>query len=631
MEHGPGPIWRAAAAMLVLWGAEIALARISGEPQPWIDILASAALFLYLGLLVGFCVHAARKRNARTVLLLGPWFLGALMPFAIVVDLLEPVQQDLGGVAHEALGVAAWVVPWALAAFIAWRRRSTLPSPWVCGALVPAAALVAWALEGWPEPGVVVGVAVVPLALAAVASWLQPRWLAGVVLLGLPLGLARWPGASLEPGWTASGEAAGGPDILLITVDTLRADAATAMDSYRRLASEGTAYERAQASSPWTLPSMASVFTGLETRSHGALRQPSGAFTRLGVDQATLATALEGAGYDTAAVVGSSPYLSAEFGFDRGFAVFEHARQRRLHALPRGDYRGSGARLAIGRDFAGHGLLPADTRGDAHELVDRALAILEQRRDRPLFLWVHFMDPHLPYTHAQDLELDMELAGDLASLERRKALTWEQAFPRDLLRAAYDNEVAHVDRALQRLLDTWLDEPGRVTVLTADHGEEFDEHGGFEHGHAFWQELLAVPLVVAGLDVQAGGAGLVDLAPTLALSAGATLPEAQGSDLRQARDAATYCAANLMHGPEMGTGLAALHGGTAVVALDGEEPVLFDLDQDPFQHRPTALSAGEPGQTLLARCRGTAKEGTPADLDPATRDQMRALGYLDGE
>ncbi len=632
MSSPSAPVWRATSAMLVLWGGEIALARISGEPQRLGDVLASGGQMAFCGLLVGLCARAAAGRRTLLVVHAGLWIVGMLMPLCIVIEVLEPVQRSLSGPAHTVLGVLACGGPLLLAGLVSWRSHTVVPSPWVCAALVPAAALGAWSLEGWPHWVVVAGIVAVPMLLAAQAAWLQPRWLSGIALVLLPVVLARWPAAPPSAEWTAQGEAPGGPDILLITVDTLRADAAEDMRSAQRLAEHGHAYQHAQSSSPWTLPSMASVFTGQGARAHGAGRLPDGSFTRLDSDQPTVATVLAEVGYDTAAVVGASPYLGADFGFDRGFAVFDHARQRRLHALPRRGYRGRGARLVMGQAAAERGLLSADTRGDAHEIVDRAISILEQRRDRPLFLWLHFMDPHLPYTHAQDLDLDRQLAARLAVLGRREALKLADLYPHDLLRRAYDNEVGHVDRALLRLLDALPHDPDRVVVLSADHGEEFGEHGGFEHGHSFFQELLAVPLVVAGMDLEQAPAGLVDIGPTLAAVGGAALPIGPGLDLRQAPASRAFCASNLMHGEHQGTGQAIHRGRNTVIEMPNDRPMSFDLGADPGQLAPLEMLSEAPGLPLLATCAPpTPPSPEAAPIDADTRDLMRSLGYLDRE
>jgi hypothetical protein len=247
-------------------------------------------------------------------------------------------------------------------------------------------------------------------------------------------------------------------------------------------------------------------------------------------------------------VVARNANAARSFGFDRGFAVFDYGGDLLSRtALPRN------AATRAARPVAVHALLSRlPTRAarrvaarlgvplaDAAEnLVERTLAVAARRRDRPLFLWVHLLDPHRPYRHVEGSAAPPELRerlGRLTIAELREDPFWTTPVGRDALWAAYRHEVAAVDRALLRLLEGLgpPPAPGRIVVLTSDHGEEFLEHGGLEHGHSLHQELLAVPLVIAGVERSRRGVappkrGLEPSEPGVERSAPGVAPPTRG-------------------------------------------------------------------------------------------------------
>jgi arylsulfatase A-like enzyme/Flp pilus assembly protein TadD len=269
------------------------------------------------------------------------------------------------------------------------------------------------------------------------------------------LGLAV-AAAGVATGVAACGAAdppsAPAPWILLITLDTTRADAmsASTTPAFDALAARGRRFSRAQATVPETLPSHTSIMTGLYPGGHGVHENGR----HVGEAHPVLAAELSGAGYRTAAVV-SSFVLTRRFGLSRGFDAY--------------DDEWSGDR----------------TERPADATTERALTQLQAGSNaRPLFLWTHYFDAHAPYA---------------------PPAPFRNAFAE----TPYLGEVAFVDAQMARLVDAFhqaASAAGReaAIIVTADHGEGLGEHGEAQHGHLIYQSTMHVPLVVTGPGVQAG-------------------------------------------------------------------------------------------------------------------------------
>ncbi len=311
----------------------------------------------------------------------------------------------------------------------------------------------------------------------------------------------------------SSGRDAGRPDVLLITIDTLRADfvhsygfAVETTPRIDGLAQRGVLFEMAIAASTATAPSHASIMTSRYVREHtvGSL---NGATRLEGIE--TLADSFREAGYDTAAFV-SNVVLKARSGLDRGFDHYDDE-------LPESE-----ANRLMYFERVG-----ADT-------VARARAWLEKPRETPFFVWVHLQDPHGPYTPgepwselAPEVPLRTDRALPVLSVNRgRGGIPHYQALPgvRRGPRYAglYAGEVARTDAQVGELVDAAerATTSGLVIALTADHGESLDEDGFFfQHGHTASPEQAQVPLVIVAPQLPtrriAGVVSHVDLAPTL--------------------------------------------------------------------------------------------------------------------
>lgn len=460
----------------------------------------------------------------------------------------------------------------------------------------------------------------------------------------LPLVLAILTGCSPQPpGPGSAGDAPAPavearPDIVLIVVDTLRADH-LGLYGYARptsphvdaWASRGLVFDRAYSHSGWTLASVTSLLTGLLPNQHGVgrdARDPT-CFGRLPDEVETLPERLQQAGYSTAAFVNNT-FLAPEFGLKQGFDHW--------------DWRGS---------------TETEIRS-ADDTVSAALAWL-QTQQRPTFLLVHVMEPHTLYQPAPDL------LGTFSSLTpvppdqvitEKTIASWQtyrsKPSPAQAARAValYDEEILTVDRALSTLFDglaTRARADQTLTVLTADHGEEFWDHGGFEHGQSLMGELTHVPLVVVGPGVEPGRVRTVvghsDL--TRALEAVAGLRAQPGGDLLALARLGPYAgpryviSENTLYGPprmsvvgdmrRLDVRQDTMKAVLWEVMADGSEPRQVQTADLSEEMRPlqAALLAGRGNLDMPVGVAG-GQHGCAARVsDHDVFMQLQALGYLD--
>ncbi len=444
------------------------------------------------------------------------------------------------------------------------------------------------------------------------------RWWCGA-WLGLLLLVPACNRVAVEPASGAAGPAGappgvhvgdsrpappgGAPDLVLVTIDTLRADhvgahgaAPSVTPTLDRLAARGLLFERAYATAPLTLPSHTSILTGLYPPQHGV--RHNGVFV-LHDEVETLAEHLQRAGWHTGAVLGAY-VLASQFGLRQGFDHYDDRFGERRSA-------GSGFQERV-----------------AAEVTDQALAWVRDL-EGPFFLWVHYYDPHADYRPPEPY----------ASMQAGRP---------------YDGEIAYVDAELGRLLEG-LDALGgadrRVVAVTADHGEGLGEHGESTHGYFLYDSVLHVPLLLAGRGLPKGVRSQTvvsnaALAPTLVALAGlaplehATLP----SLLAEASDPAPLPYSETL-ATELDFGWAplyAIHDG-AHAYIHAPKPELYDLEADPGQQRN--LLAGEPGEavarvavSLRSEIEERVASGRPVErvaIDAETAARMQALGYLVSE
>jgi arylsulfatase A-like enzyme len=358
------------------------------------------------------------------------------------------------------------------------------------------------------------------------------------------------------------------PNIVLVTAAGLRPDHLGAYGydpsispSIDALAQRGLRFDQALAQASWTQPSLASLVTSLYPSQLGITCQAAiSCQPHLDEQRATLAETLEEAGYHTAAYL-SSPWLTAELGFDQGFEAFETTRaeqpfdqgptrERALGWLVGCPENTAACRLLTsGHERLFDPPLPQDWGGDS--INSRVNRFLEHHDGERFFLWVHYSEALPPYNLEPPFRPLPE--GPLASPEAMlKGMGYwrlgdafaprEKLMPLDVdgLAALYDGEVHRLDRLVGGLAGQ-LEARGlteqTLVVVTSDHGQEFMEHGLYTYGHTLHQEVLRVPLIMAGPGIAAPSVidtpvALLDLAPTLIETAGASLPpEAEGQSL----------------------------------------------------------------------------------------------------
>jgi arylsulfatase len=412
------------------------------------------------------------------------------------------------------------------------------------------------------------------------------------------------------------------PGVVLVVIDTLRADHLGAWGYERdtspnldRLAAEGERFGNAFAQSPWTLPAMATILTGRLPRVHGAGRDAEGRFSALRAEVPTLAELLSAEGYRTAAFV-NVIFCSPSSGLARGFERY---------------------------DFHGKG---ASNRGhrSAAETTDAALAWAADVGDDPFLLLVHYFDPHLTYDPPAPWDERFEpdeqgrvppgfgSAAEVFAVRRGEIRLGPRQ--RTSLIARYDGEIRYVDEQFARLreglerLGLW---DSSLVVVVADHGEEFWEHGGFEHGHSHYRELLHVPLIVrrpgTAPALREERVRQLDILPTVLDFTGTEPPGGlPGAVLGSAAAAHSVAEGSLWAGDLLSVRSAE---GTLIVDPRTGARQYFGPD-DPGEtsslgsSHPSAVRLG----ALLDELPGPAEALVPWELTEEQRERLRSLGYL---
>ncbi len=429
---------------------------------------------------------------------------------------------------------------------------------------------------------------------------MRPIRLPKVIKMGLRLALlALVAGPFLSPGLRAEPDP---PNLLLVTIDTLRADRLGCYGSSRvrtpvidRLAASGILFGRAFAHTPLTLPSHADILLGTTPLQHGV--HDNGNF-KVPEELPNLATFLKENGYATGAFIGAFP-LDARFGLDRGFDVYDQ------------NY-GSGT----GLDFN-------FVERSAEAVVAAALAWLDGRNG-PWFVWIHIFDPHQPY---------------------EPPAPFSDTYRDDL----YGGEVAYTDASLAKLfayLDSSRQASSTVVVLTGDHGQSLGEHGETTHGYFAYNATLWVPLLIFAPGVKPGRVDQnvchIDIFPTvcelLGLSRPAWLqglslvPAMQGKKLAALDSRPIYFESLYAYyrrgwAPLRGF----LEGGRKFIDLP--IPEVYDIGKDFAETKNLAgTDVGRERSELAGLVKaGSAQAAAVKPLtDAAAREKLQSLGYVGG-
>ena len=461
------------------------------------------------------------------------------------------------------------------------------------------------------------------------------------------------------------------PLVILISLDTLRADhlgsygypefTSPTLDAF---AAEGTLFEDASAPAPWTLPSHASMLTGLYPLEHGVVT----AETVLPQEVDTLASLLEAEGFETAAVVNSTWLTQKTFGLTRDFD--------RFHAVNDSDY---------GR------------RTPSVWVTDQAIEWIREARESPLFVFMHYYDVHADYASQSVYEklfvteyegvadgtgwqLQAEnfdprhIAYCLSSFSADVCAFGSREKPRIIdeslrkpnfdqrdarhLEQLYDAGIRQLDAELGRFfrfLDAADLSERSLVIVTADHGEEFLDHGAVDHSMTAYQELLHVPMIWRGPGIPGGirveaPVSLVDIVPTVLAWVGASaLPTLAGQDLLPLMSEESEF--DWSARPIWGEASAAESQGAPldsfyplfrsvrqgsfklIQEVRGGQTFLFDLERDPTEQRNLSVEQPERTQVLTELLEDRHRQANPStgkevQLDPEAIERLRALGYV---
>ncbi len=432
---------------------------------------------------------------------------------------------------------------------------------------------------------------------------------------------------------------------VVLTIDTLRASKLRPYNRRSRVqtpafdafAEGATLFENAQAPENWTKPSVASILTSLTPTSHGTKEDASS----LPSAALTLGEVYSEAGFSTAAFLANG-YVSDRFGFDQGWD--HHTNYIR-----------------------------EERNTEARTVFREAADWIDAHKDERFFVYIQTIDPHVPYDPPDELlelydpdhasydgQVSNRRTGLLLGEAKSGRLSFTDADARRL-EALHDAEITYHDRHfgpfLERLRELGLYED-LVFVVTSDHGEEFDEHGSWGHGHSIFQELLHVPLVVRWPAAEAAGhrvpatVSTMDIGPTILEATGLPIPEAfEGRSLL----------GFLRGAPPPGPRVAfsdfledrrVIRAGRHKLVLRGNHTwAMFDLAQDPGEQDqldgaeadPIALrycrillgqflGADDRGAWLAPDGEGSAGTLLPASdsvIDPQLCEQLQMLGYVD--
>ncbi len=429
----------------------------------------------------------------------------------------------------------------------------------------------------------------------------------------------------MAPGCRRDAESRPPRRIVLISIDTLRPDHLGAYGYPRptspvldAVAKQGVVFEDASAPSPWTLPSHASLLTGLYPSRHALTSHE----VRLPESVATLASLLEAGGFVTAAVV-NSHNLSSLFGLERGFREFQYVKEL------------------------------VSQREPSRSITDQATEWIRRYVGQRLFLFVHYYDVHSDYRSRPEYEqqfvrpytgsADGTTAQMIASRAGQLAFREEDA---QHLIDLYDAGIRQMDDELARLFTAVDDGEETLLVITSDHGEEFLEHGGVLHGRTQFEEVVRVPLILRAPGIPRGvrvatPVSLIDVMPTLLAAAGLAVPPSlDGADLaptwrgagRELGERHFYYEADHNNAePDVTRAVRhrkdKLHFNRLTSAV-----TLFDLTTDPGEHVDLVGRRPEVSADLRAKLdafREVHREaGGAVTLSPEQQERLRSLGYV---
>jgi len=418
------------------------------------------------------------------------------------------------------------------------------------------------------------------------------------------------------------------PNLLLIVIDTLRAENLSCYGYEREttpsidsLASSGTLWTRCIAQSSWTLPGFTSILTGTSERTHGAGVDP-GIFSTddksesyrwenmLHPDAPYLPTILRDSGYRTYGHF-STVYVDSSHGFSRGFDIYRC-----------------------------NSMVPSD----ADRIVEQFMGWVDSTEsEEPFFALLHLFDAHQPYDPPSPYDT---LFGPLAEEHRT---FWEMSRDgnqriihdpenRQHYIDLYDGEIAFADAQLGTLFSYIRSEglaENTVIIVVADHGEEFLEHSGFGHGHAFFQEIVHVPLIFSGASIPAGvrdmsWVGHFDMTPTILTMLDIEVPDVmEGRDLFTQSHASRLIPSSGKLYPDNPWVCSVVRDGVKTIRMDDGTRFIdlsTDLVTDPGEQDLEEVGNSDEVDNYMLTPR--AWEPIKVRIDEALSPALRDLGYF---
>lgn len=451
------------------------------------------------------------------------------------------------------------------------------------------------------------------------------------------------------------------PNLVLIVLDTVRADhldlygyKRKTMPHVTKFASKATVYTDCTSTASWTLPSHASLFTGLPPRVHGAHGAPADApvprakgAPPLGHDHATLAGVLSEAGYQTSGIAGNVLWLKPKYGLNQGFSYWD-ARPAYRGALAEGYFplllRTRTLVDATPLRFLNDPFITLDVAQtiypQATSVTDRAIErihVMEKDGSAPFFLFLNYMDAHAPY-QAPGRFADY-FPGRDPGLPRYEQGLQRVKVPKERIRshlaAMYDSELAYLDSEVGRLL-AFLEKRGlddTIVVITADHGEGLLDHGSWTHMHSLYQSEVHVPLIVydprSAPGVVTAPVSLQAVMPWLLYRLRVDAPE-DVTPIRRIRDLKPIVAE--LYGTSHGRLTSIRDGPWKLIQSSEHSAELYDIAADPGETKPLQDRSEREVARLQASLdhwrEGTAQASHKAvPLSRADKAQLQALGY----
>ncbi len=427
-------------------------------------------------------------------------------------------------------------------------------------------------------------------------------------------------------------------NVVVLLIDTMRADKLRPWNpetrvrtpTIDRIAQHGVVFEQAQAPENWTKPSCASVLTGLTPMTHGAKTDEA----RLPASAELVSEVFDAANFATGSFIANG-YVSDRFGFDQGWD----------------DY---------------HNFIRDGGSTEAEDVFTQAGNFIESHKDERFFVYIQTIDPHVPYdppdeylrmydTSEYSGPIQPRQTADLLEQAKRNAITFGPA-DRRRLEALHDGEISYHDHYLGEFLER-LGQLGvaddTLLVVVADHGEEFNEHGSWGHGHSIFQELLNVPLMFYMPGRLPEGRRVAHTVSTINVAQTVLdLTGVRGLSRAEGRSLVPDLLGGVAPGPQVAFSdfqdirRVVRAGRYKLVVRANLSSVIFDLEEDPGERHerqvhelPIAgrytrillgqyLGAQNRGQWLSSHQQAAGElEAENAEMDDTIRAQLRALGY----